>query len=222
MVSQERKEKLFAAVNRLEDYQEIQNLMGRATAALNFRQADKILSYFALEEEDVSLEYADEGLFEGREAVEAVVRDIIAAPVGKGEMLDMQLTTPMIEVAADRRTAEGLWWCPGAGCVVEKGCEPKAIWAWGMAAVDFIYRENEWKIWHLHYFRYIRCSYEKGWVEDTSMIHRPNTPMHPLSKPGTYHNPYSPNSVREGIPACPRPYETYTGKEWMLSREKEK
>ena len=53
-------------------------------------------------------------------------------------------------------------------------------------------------------------------------LYRLKSPMHPLSKPGTYHNPYSPNSVREGIPACPRPYETYTGKEWMLSREKEK
>lgn len=222
MVSQERKEKLLAAVCRLEDYQEIQNLMGRATAALNFRQADKILSFFALEEEDVSLEYADEGVFEGRKPVEAVVRDIIAKPPKKGEMLDMQLTTPMIEVAGDRQTAEGLWWCPGAGSVVEEGCEPRAIWAWGMAAVDFIRGRNGWKIWHLHYFRYIRCSYEKGWVEDTSMIHRPNTAMHPLSKPCTYHNPYSPNSVREGIPACPRPYETYTGKEWMLNRDKEK
>ena len=65
-----------------------------------------------------------------------------------------------------------------------------------MVGADLIFR-NEWKIWHLHYFRFIRCDYEKGWVKDTSMINRLNTPMHPLSKPTTYHNPYSPLSIRE-------------------------
>ena len=69
--------------------------------------------------------------------------------------------------------------------------DPDAIWAWGMIGADFICEDGEWKIWHFHYFRYIKCLYEKGWVEDTSMIHRLNTPVHPMAKPTTYHNPYS-------------------------------
>ena len=84
------------------------------------------------------------------------------------------------------------------------------------------YREGKWKVWHLHYFRLIKCAYEKGWVEDLSMINRPNTPMHPESLPTTYHNPYSPLSIRDGIPCMPRPYETYTAADryWELNRDK--
>ena len=82
--------------------------------------------------------------------------------------------------------------------------------------------ENTWKIWHLHWFRFIKCSYDKGWVKDTSMMNRPNIPVHPLSKYVTYHNPYSPLSVRDGIPACPRPYDTWTDSDWMLNKDKSK
>lgn len=54
------------------------------------------------------------------------------------------------------------------------------------------------------------------------MINRLNTPVHPLSKPSTYHNPYSPLSVRNGIPACPLPYKTWTDAEqnWMIDPDR--
>lgn len=210
------------AMEKLEAYQEIQNEMGRTIAAFNFHQADKVLSHFALEEEGVWLEYADEGVFEGKEAVTTIINEVVGAEQNPGEMMDLQLTTPMIEVAKDGKTAKALWWCPGAGAMLREGQDPDAIWVWGMLAVDFIKCEDEWKIWHLHYFRYIKCSYEKGWVEDTSMINRPNTAMHPMSKPSTYHNPYSPLSVRDGRPACPYPYDTYDDSSWMLSTDKMK
>ena len=220
MIDMERKQRLLANMQRVEAYHEIQNEMGRLVAALNFRQADAVLSHFALDREDVSLEYADEGVFEGANAVTAIVKEVVGAEAKPGEMLDMQLTTPMIEVAGDMKTARAVWWCPGAGAITRKDAGPMAIWVWGMVAADFLLENNVWKVWHLHYYRYIKCSYEKGWVEDTSMINRLNTPVHPLAKPTTYHNPYSPLSVREAIPACPRPYETYTGADWMLNKDK--
>ena len=99
-----------------------------------------------------------EGVFEGREAVEAVVRDIIVKPLAPGYMLDMQLTTPMIEVAGDGLTARGLWWCPGIGAEVDNRPEPQAVWNWGMVGADFIFENEQWKVWHLHYFRFIMFS----------------------------------------------------------------
>lgn len=221
MITEERKQDLLRLIDRLEAYQEIQNVMGRTVAAFNFHQMERVLENFALKEKDVSVEYADEGVFEGEAAVREIFRILLGEPAKPGEMTDMQLTTPMIEVAEDGKTAEAVWWCPGAGAVRKKEADiPQAIWEWGMVAVDFLLYEGEWKIWHLHYFRYIKCSYEKGWVEDTSMIHRSNGALNPMAKPVTYHNPYSPNSVREGLPACPRPYRTYEGTGWMLSRDK--
>ena len=220
MIELERKQQLLAKIQRVEAYHEIQNEMGRLTAAFNFRQADRVLSHFALDMEDVSLEYADEGVFEGAEAVTTIINEVVGAEVKPGEMLDLQLTTPMIEVAGDGKTAKAVWWCPGGGAIPQEDGDPKAIWAWGMVAVDFILENDLWKVWHLHYFRYMKCDYHKGWVEDTSMINRLNTPVHPLAKPTTYHNPYSPLSIREAIPACPRPYDTYTDMSWMLNKDK--
>ncbi|MGL6198423.1 MAG: nuclear transport factor 2 family protein [Lachnospiraceae bacterium] len=224
MISNERKQALFLAMQKLEAYHEIQNQMGRVTAAFNFRQCDKVLGLFALEREDVAVEFADEGVFEGREAVAAILNELIGNKPQAGEMLDMQLTTPMIEVADDVQTAKCVWWCPGIGAKTQETGDPAAIWAWGQLAVDFLNTGGEWKIWHLHYFRTIKCSYEKGWVEDTSMNNRLNVPVHPLSKPTTYHNPYSPLSIRDGIPAMPRPYKTFNKNErlWELDRNKTK
>ena len=220
MISRERKERLLRSLERLEAYQEIQNQMGRMIAAFNFRQADRVLSHFALQLPDVSLEVADEGVFEGGEAVSAIVSETVGSAPKAGEMIDIQLTTPIIEVAEDGQSARAVWWCPGAASLVESGKDPRAVWLWGDVAVDFVKVGDDWKIRHLHYFRVIKCAYEKGWVEDTSMINRPNTAMHPLSKPTTYHDPYSPLAVRRGIPAPPYPYDTDRGEKWMLRTDK--
>jgi hypothetical protein len=222
MIAENRKKELIKSIEKLEAYQEIQNEMGRAIAAFNFRQADRVLRHFALNRHDVSLEYADEGVFEGKEAVTTIINEVVGAKPKVGEMIDIQLTTPMLEVADDLQTVKAVWWCPGAGAIAHEDKDPDAIWVWGMLAADFVREGDDWKIWHLHYFRYIKCLYDKGWVDDTSMINRLNTPVHPLAKPVTYHNPYSPLCIREAIPACPRPYETYSGPAWMLEKDKTK
>lgn len=219
----ERKAALLKAMQKLDAYREIQNEMGRTVASFNFSREKDVLEHFALNMPDVAVEFADEGVFTGKEAVEAIVHELIGKAPEVGAMTDIQLTTPVIEVADDLKTAKALWWCPGAGAIPQEGEDPKAIWIWGHLTADFIYKDNTWRIWHLHYYRMVKCSYEKGWVEDTSMVNRPNTPMHPLSTPGTYHNPYTPLSVRDGIPAAPLPYATYTEKDrnWDLRRNKD-
>ena len=222
MVSEERKQKLLLQINKLDAYHEIQNLMGRTMAAFNFREADKVLKNFALDNENVWLEFADEGVFEGKEAVTTIVNETVGKKPLPGEMIDLQLTTPIIEVAGDLQTAEAVWWCPGAGSVLQEKGDPKAIWLWGSIAADFVNENGEWKILHLHYFRDIKCDYKKGWVEDTSMVDRPNKAMHPMSKPTTYHNPYTPLSIRYGIPAAPYEYEHYTDSSWMTRNDKTK
>lgn len=222
MITDERKNRLYASIVALEAEHEIENLMGRVIAAFNFRQAEKLLGYFDLDSPDVSLEIADEGVFQGKTAIQTFVRETVGLPPKVGEMLDMQLTTPIIEIADDAQSARALWWCPGAGALPRDGELPQAIWAWGMIAADFILTGDEWKVLRLHYFRLIKCDYHKGWVEDTSMINRLNTPVHPLAGPTTWHDPYSPLNIRQGIPAPPRPYKTYDGSEWMLEKDKTK
>ena len=47
-------------------------------------------------------------------------------------------------------------------CLLYTSSDPDAIWAWGMIGAYFICQEGECKIWHFHYFRYIKCLYKKG------------------------------------------------------------
>ncbi|MCR5794567.1 MAG: nuclear transport factor 2 family protein [Solobacterium sp.] len=222
MITEERKKQLLLKINKLDAYTEIQNTMGRMIAAVNFRRKDDVYRYFASELEDVSLEYADEGVFTGPEAVRAGIAHLLGEEIKPGEMIDLQLTTPVIEVAGDCMSARAVWWSPGAASVLREGQDPQALWVWGDFAVDFVYIHEEWKIRHLHYFTLIKCDYHKGWVEDTSLINRPNTAMHPLAQPSTWHHPYHPKAVRFGIPAAPYPYDTDREEDryWMLRNDK--
>lgn len=179
-------------ISKLTAYRNIQNQMGRAVAAFNFGQQKKFLNYFS-DDPDTSIEYADEGRFVGKDALDEITAKLFADNNKTGYMLDLQLTTPIIEVAEDGHTAKCLWWCPGAGSILQKNSDPEPIWQWGEISVDFKLK-NVWKIWHFHYFTLIKCNYHKGWVEDTSMINRPNTPYLKHAQAPTYHEPLFPNS----------------------------
>ncbi len=214
-----RVKRVYENIRKLSAYHEIENLMGRTIAACNFRQDHETLGYFSTRD-DISLEFADEGFFEGREAVKAILKIIIGSTPKEGDMIDIQLTSPMVEVAGDLETAKGVWWTAGAASIPHDTAEPQAVWCWGAIAADFILEEGQWRIWHAHYFRWIKCDYHKGWVDDTSMVNRPNTALHPLAKASRYHNPFTSFCIRDGIPACPKPYNTYDGDSWMLCRDK--
>lgn len=222
MITEGRKLAFFQNLRRVSGYHEICNLAASAAEAFNDGDAERLKSFFAFGDPDLWIEFADEGRFPGDEAVEALLRILpnIAAP--KVERAELFLTTPVIEIAGDGETAQGVWWCPVPMSIAGLDGTLQAIWAWGSIAADFLLMDTGWKIRHLHYFRVFKCRYEDGWVDDLSMINRLNLPAHPLSQPTTYHNPYSPLSIRDGIPAAPRPYAWYIDSSWMTETRKDR
>lgn len=221
-VSDERKSALIKAIKTVQAYQEISNLMTRFIFAMNYHQPDAILDCFALQKEDVSWEFADEGVFRGPAAVKQIIGETLPPYSKPGEMMEQQLCSPAIEIAGDLVTAKGWWRAPGFGTIPQVESLPVPIWNWDIIAADLTFDGNSWKVWHGHSFRTIKCKYHEGWVQDLSLLNRPNIPIHPLARPTTYHNPFSPISIRESIPACPIPYETWTDSSWMLERDKSK
>jgi hypothetical protein len=220
-VSPERKAALVKAIRTVQAYQEVANALSRFMTALNYRQADAALECFALKQADVSWEFADEGVFRGPDVVRQIIKETITPPK-IGEMLDQTLLSPGIEIADDLKTARAWWRGAGFGAIWRVEVLPGATWNWDNFAADLIYEDDAWKLWHAHSFRMIKCHYEPGWGVDTSLINRLNIPVHPLAKPSTYHNPFSPLSIREAIPAVPTPYQTWTDSSWMLERDKSK
>jgi hypothetical protein len=205
------------AVKRLQAYEEIHNSVSRVAVAVNWRTPDKVMNEFALDHPDVSFEYADEGVFQGPDVIRKIVAGTLQ-PLKVGEMLEVHVGSATIEVARDLKSARALFWTPGYGAVPQSGGMPLATWNIGRVAADYVPGpDGSWKILHAHYFRFIECPYQEGFVNDTSRINR-SGPMHPLAKATTYHHPYSALTTTQAIPAVPRPYDTYNGSGWMLGK----
>lgn len=67
------------------------------------------------------------------------------------------LTTPIVVVAEDRRTAKGVWYTPGM-----VGSYKDASWLWERYGVDFANENGHWKIWHLHVYTDFGLSVFRG------------------------------------------------------------
>ena len=68
--------------------------------------------------------------------------------LGIGSLVIHMLTAPYIEVAGDGKTAQGLWYSPGAVGGVHPG-RSDGMLMYEKYGVDFIKEDGEWKIWHL-------------------------------------------------------------------------
>jgi len=80
------------------------------------------------------------------------------------------MTTPIIEVAKDGKTAKGLWLMYGAETFKPSGeKEAKASWAAGQFAMDFIQEDGEWKIWKYNTTGLIYSPFEKGWHKENNI-----------------------------------------------------
>ena len=100
---------------------------------------------------------------------------------GVGPFKVKPLSSPVIEVAADGRTAKGLWHCQGAYNDVET-CGPVANWTWGYFAVDFIRTEDGWKLWHMSYTNDVDCICGQSWGKEAAPLpDLPELPPWPIS-----------------------------------------
>lgn len=68
---------------------------------------------------------------------------------GMGSLVIHALTAPYIEVAADGKTAQGLWYTPGAVGGTHPDGSSSGMLMYEKYGVDFIREDGEWKIWHL-------------------------------------------------------------------------
>lgn len=78
----------------------------------------------------------------------------IGTPSGKGLAFMHTLTTPLIEVAEDGKTAQAMWYTPGYGTGplggphAQHDAPMSGEWMYERYAVDFIFENGAWKIWH--------------------------------------------------------------------------
>ena len=69
----------------------------------------------------------------------------------KGSFVWHTITTPVVEVAVDRKTAKGVWYTPGIVGAFQNG-ESNFNWMFERYGVDFVLEDGVWKIWHMHVY----------------------------------------------------------------------
>jgi hypothetical protein len=203
-------------IARLEAVHEIQNVMGRYSCWHTANMHRECLSLFAMKTPGVRAEMMW-GVYEGPESLERLYPGFHAWVDGdaKGVMHMHALTTPVIEVAADLRTAKATWISPGHETMSFSASAgsgtPEAFWAWCKYGCDFVLEDGAWKIWHLHVYGIFLAPYGRSWVDQPEdMIDPP--PMlaeHRPDRPPTTHWQYMPDRVYPDEPAPPFPYDTF-------------
>jgi hypothetical protein len=201
-------------VQVLEDTRQIANLMGRYIYLHEVQRDPEFPdTMYAIKTPGVSAEVAHFGAYVG----EAEVRRLYTPSPGaddmkKGTLFTHPLTTPVIEVAGDGKTAKGIWMSPG----YETGKDPKtgklnACWAYTKYGCDFAKEGGKWKVWHYHVYRMFMTPFNVPWTEEWEAKQPPmEGPTPRPTKPTTYDHPYSTTTERELVPAPPEPYETFS------------
>lgn len=134
---------------------------------------------------------------------------------GVGTMIMHTLTTPIIEVAGDGKTAKGMWYSPGQVTEVGGDGRPMAMWMWEKYGVDFVKEDGKWKLWHIHMYTDFAVPPGRSWVDPTTKsdfsfgdtVERPPE-MNPDIEVVTYKE-WSPTTVPQLIP-MPEPYYTFS------------
>ena len=202
-------------IQRLKDVHEIQNFMGRYNF---YHEVNRDHEYpdtmYALKTPGVSAEVAAGGAYVGREGLKKMYAPIPGMPAGpmKGGLFTHPLTTPVIEIAGDGKTAKGAWISPGYETRMDpKTKEMMGCFAYTKYGCDFVREDGKWKMWHYHVYRVFMTPWNVPFTDEWEK-NQTNSFEFGDRKPDlppTVDNPYSRDTVREMTPVPPEPYETF-------------
>ena len=213
----QRYEELMARAQRVSDIQTVENVFNKFLQYYNLQHAEGMLSLFALDQPDVSIEEAYSEVFEGREAVESYIDQFRRLATKRGVLLEEHAVCPVIELAGDGKTAKIVCFARGIKGVAATKCQTYLA---GRYYADFIKSvDGEWKIYHLHYFLIYDSEVKKGFMYSqlTDNSEWTNDEMKDVftalaNKPSTYWPViFNPKAPYDYIPEAPDPYETYDG-----------
>ena len=197
---------------RLEAVHRIQNLMGLYSYYHTAEMQEETVALWAKKTPGVRIDVPSFGYYKGYEGVKRCyigAHQVLGEEGRIGGMHMHTLTTPVIEVAGDGKTAKGVWISPGHETMVSEG-KGHAFWAWLKYGADFVKEDGEWKFWHLRVFGIFFTPYDKPWTEVAYGEDRLQLPdeVKP-DKATTYFTNYSTDKQQKLLPKPPLPYETW-------------
>jgi hypothetical protein len=206
-------DQLQKMVQRMADKEEVRRVMAMHEWYHNaFMHREEVADIWAMEMPDVRFAI-NTCVFEGPEKLMEFYVEMFEGwnrwSNGAGSLVYHCLTTDVIEIAEDGKTATGVWMSPGIMTnVVETGGQ--AMWVYEKYGVDFIKVDGKWKIWHLHTYTDFYCPWDKCWTENPQN-YSGEPPVEPTRRVRSYME-YSVNTVPQFIPKPPQPYKTFNPK----------
>ncbi len=166
---------------RAHDRAAVENLFGRYMTLHNaFRDPEIIPMWVKKGTPDVRAQYSNNGVYTNWDNIMSYHAQ---RPNPPGKLIYPFLASPIIEVAADGKTAKGMWLMSGleSGLTAPESAkgapdfmyeknvtvDGKKVWmhtVYAKYGVDFIKQDGEWKIWHFHCFEVARAPYGTGWI----------------------------------------------------------
>lgn len=221
--------KVLEDIQFLEDYTAITDLMGK-NSWLRMMKSDSRRELWA-EADDVCLSLNDgcflghaelDRYFDSLEKLDELRAQCIQEVYGLtesfrgiGSLIADGLSTPIIHIAADGKTAQGLWYALGSETdIYASGTATYHQWGW--VGVDFLKENGRWKLWHILAPMDFRFMAGGMWgKEDPELPQKPGfealaafEPAKPgiLRKNSEYYNVKRP---LRPYPAPPKPYESF-------------
>jgi hypothetical protein len=171
---------LALAIARLQARGDVENLFSRYMLLHNaFRDEEIIDLWVKPETPGIRAQYSEKGSYTTWDSVMAYHR---GRPTPVGKLILHYTTTPVIEVAADARTAKGMWIMMGleSGVMTDEeaakaperlftpgrvqGKRVWAHWVWARYGLDFLNEDGVWKIWHFRCDEIARAPYHENWI----------------------------------------------------------
>jgi hypothetical protein len=200
---------------RVEAYIEIQNVMSSYAYFHSANRHQESAELFALDTEDAWSEMTW-GRYNGKEGIMRLYKGFHTFTDGDrvGKMHIHTLCHPMIEVAADCKTARAIWVSPGLETDSFTKGTPEAFWCWIKYDCDFIIEKGRWKIWHMRTPGIIMTPYDTPWTKPVfNTMGGPPMPeeYYPDEPPVGPNWEYSPDKVYPyNDPEQPAPYRTWS------------
>jgi hypothetical protein len=194
-------------IQRLKDLQEVQNVMSRYEYYHVANMKEEMIDLFARRTAGVSSGNVNT-VSVGFDNVARFMRSVGGGGDNIGSLNLHALTTPVIEVAADGKTAQGIWISPGAEASA-RGGKLSSTWTLIKIGADFVKEDGVWKLWHYHRFDIFSVPYGQSWAGAGESAGQPAMVPPAGTSPSRYSWAYRTTVRAENVPAPPEPYDTW-------------
>jgi SnoaL-like domain len=143
-------------INLIEDSKAIERLQQAYGYYVSEGMASEAAALFS-DSATASIEYAQQGVYLGRQHIEAFLKASVA--LRPGEIRETPTMQRVIHVAADGRSAKARWRSLVLGGVHGED----GRWTEGPYENEYVKESGVWRISRLHWYTTVDASYDKGW-----------------------------------------------------------